>query len=237
MENRNSYKSIQMLRVVNCLILLMSAVVFFSCGKKWKQTTEVAFQFKMSSVPPNPYLSFQSGTIVFNEFYFEGERKQGKGVSFHSARPEGWTVDYASGLTTPPVQFDIPQGTYTEIELEIENESYSGATIEIHGTYTNPLSQQIPVVFQYFEDDVFYFRAEADNGQSEIVLIEDQPAEAEVVFNVSFWFSTVTSNMLGQAQTTIIGGQEVILIDDSQNSDIYDLVVSRMEKGNHAIFK
>lgn len=236
MEQTKFFRLIQMLRSVNFLILLLS-FFFISCGKKWKKTTEVDFQFKMSTAAPSTFLAFESGSIAFTDFYFEGERKQGKEVSFHSAQPDGWTVDYASGITAPPVQFDIPQGTYVEIELEIENEGFSGATIELQGTYTNSLSEQIPVVFQYFEDDVFYFRAEADNGLSEIVLIEDQPAVAEVIFNVSSWFTTVTANMFSQAQKSFIGGQEAIVISDSENSEIYDLVVSRMEIGNHARFK
>lgn len=215
--------------------LLFFSTFLLSCGK-WKKTTTVDFQFEINKISNISFLNFQGGHIHLQEISFEGGRKQGKDVAFHHSA-EGIKADFTSGGTYPPIVLDIPQGTYNSIEVEVDNkEGVTGEpSILINGTYINGMGST-PFRFEFNSSETFEVEAEADNGGKEIVLIEDMPAIAKVVFDPNYWFSTVTQSMLDNATLTNIMGTPTIVISTSSNEDIYDIVVDRIDDATEAVF-
>lgn len=216
------------------LIVIFSASLV-SCGK-WKKTTTVEFQFEINKSSTISYLNFTGGHILLKEISFSGQRKQGKDVVFH--HPVDYTkINFASGAANPSIIVDIPQGTYTSAELEIENrEGVSEPSILILGAFTNSMGSNIPLRFEFNSSESFEVEAEAEDGGKEIVLIEDISAKSKIIFDPNYWFGTVTQNMLDNATLSNVSGIQTIVISSSSNEDVYDIIVDRIDDASEAIF-
>ena len=61
-------------------------------------------------------------------------------------------------------------------------------------------------------------------GTTTIDLVAGSPSKAIIQLNPVFWFSTVASTQLDNADVTVINGVATILINSTVNSDLYDLL-------------
>lgn len=217
------------------LITILVFSFLTSCGK-WKKTTTAEFRLEINKSSTLQYLSFSSGHFLLNELRIEGERKQGKSIGFmHSAN--GAKADFSTGAFNPSIMVDMPQGTYSSIELEIENKEGVGEpSILLIGTYINSMNNPVPVRFEFNSVETFEAVAEADDGGKEIVLIEGIPANAKIQFDLNYWFGTVTQNMLENAAHTNVMGVPAIVISTTSNEDIYDIVSERIDNATEAVF-
>ena len=169
-------------------ILLISAFCTFlffafSCGRKWKKSTVVSFQFEINKdTSTNGYLVFDSGYIIVGEIDFSGERKQGKDVDIDYNIDS--KADFATGLTIPLINMDIPQGTYKKIDIDIKvNKKDTEPTILLIGAYINDSTASVPLRFEFNSGITFEIEPKSKNGSNEIVLIEDIPAIAAIIFD------------------------------------------------------
>ncbi len=220
------------------VFFLIVTMIFFllqSCGKKWKKTTNVAFKFEINK-QSNGYLKFNDGYIYIKEIKFSGDRKQGEDVYFNRDFGNESKANFITSSTF--VDFDIPQGTYTDIEIEIEACEHSGEEVlELTGTYINDYGDTFLVEFIFDLKIIFQIKAESADGNNEIVLIEDKPAVATTIFDPLFWFGTVTKTMLDSADVEDDDGIPTIEISDSDNEYIYILVLGKIDKGNRMVFQ
>lgn len=218
------------------VLLFVAATFTFSCNKKWKKTAPAGFNiYCEKSIPGNTFLSFQSGTIYLDKFGMEGDRKQGDDVTFENEFQSSSEINVSTSVIIPALSYDIPQGTYTElrVDLRIRNSS-GGNSITLNGGYDNG-TIIIPVIFEFMDKiDIRMFATSSGGG--DITLLEDSPASATISFHIMSWFGTVTSNMLDNATQTDIGGVMTIVINDNENSDIYDAVVNRIGLSETVIF-
>jgi hypothetical protein len=213
-------------------------VLFSSCGKKWKKPTDVAYLFQMNSNVSSSYVRINSGTIVLEELDFDGTRKQGENeISFDKKFENGQTITFTSSPSNSGISFDIPQGTYTEIRIRLKIKDFnSNNSLTLSGYYINTVNDTLPVLFDFAKSETIEIKAASANGSPEIVLMEDKPSGATVVLHPHYWFSTVTQNMLENADTTIINGIPSILVNENDNEDIYDLIIGRIRDGSEVLF-
>ncbi|MGM0408683.1 MAG: hypothetical protein ACQERU_11915, partial [Bacteroidota bacterium] len=68
-------------------------------------------------------------------------------------------------------------------------------------------------------------------------LKKDTPATATVVLDVPFLFQLVNIGMIQFAETTPIDDQDVILINIEKNTDIFNLLATRLEKSMRVNFE
>ena len=92
------------------------------------------------------------------------------------------------------------------------------------------------MIFDFSADDALKISAQSAIGGAEILLQEDKPTNATLIFNPNYWFAAISQSDLDSAVQSIIDGVSTIVISDDENADIYDIIVGRLEEGNKAIF-
>jgi len=232
-----------MKKYISYILFLFILCGLFSCGKKWKETTQASFVFEIND-DSNGYIQFDEGYIILHNFDFSGNREQGKKeVDFE--RNFGNQTNLAkvsltgTSNTSYPIEFDIPQGTYTSIDIQIEISMQQGneQAVLLTGIYTKDNGSDIPLQFEFNQGISFTIKAQNQNGSGDIVLVEDKPAEATVILDPIYWFGTVSKNMLENASLKNIQGTPTLVVSHTHNSNIYDMVVGRIGSGNKVVFK
>lgn len=218
----------------------LSPLVFFfvivcaSCKKDkiWKIPTDVTFKMDINRSPGlSGNLVWTSGSVMIANFTFDGKRDQGGDVYF--------TKDYSSGLNiffdpNNPISawdFDIPQGTYTQINISYKTYGSPGDEhIIVEGSYTNSSNSNIyPVKFEFEAEEFYNVVARTPSGSTQIVLSSDNATTATIKADPVYWFQTVTTSMMDNAALVIVNGNPTILINEDTNEDIYDAVRDRMD--------
>jgi hypothetical protein len=223
-----------------------------SCGKKWKQTTNVEVDFEIAS-SYSTLFNITSCNIEVGEIDFSGDRKQGGNVSFADAKSTPSPFILNIGSATSGVQYDIPQGVYTYISLHLNVVSQSSTpSISISGIitqdpnvdtisisppiYISEASKTIPMIFEYHSTLHFDLNATTTNGSSEITLVEGTPATCNISLDPYYWLATITKIQFKKASRDTINGISTVLINESHNRNIYDSVVIRINENAKAVF-
>jgi hypothetical protein len=69
------------------------------------------------------------------------------------------------------------------------------------------------------------------------VLKKNNPSTATVLVDIPFMFQLINPGMIQLAETTIVNGEEIILINPETNTDIFNLLATRLEKSMRVIFE
>lgn len=221
------------------LVFVLSITLLWlnSCGKKWKKPTAVTFKFQLNSNSSSAWIKFTSATITLNKIYFSGNRKQGQNqVDLQQSYTNSITIFPSS--SSGNIQFDIPQGTYNQIDVKLEmDEDPTGASLLVNGYYINYSSDTIAIQYTLPLDKVLNMRAKNSSGGNEIVLIEDKPSTANIIMNPTYWFSSVSESSLYWASYSYINGVPTVLIDEDNEVSIYESVTSNVTGGNEVVFQ
>jgi hypothetical protein len=236
------------------LYLFVLVTMLVSCGKKWKQTTDVDIDFKVLS-SYSTLLTITSCKVQLSEIDFSGDRKQGGNVSFTDTNPNPAEFIFNTGGATAGIHYDIPQGDYKYMNLHIAAVSKNSTPgISISGIVTEEDShidtisilppiyylepaQTIPMIFEFNGPLAFDLNATTTSGNSEILLNEGTPATCEIIFDPYYWFETITKKQFKKASRDTINGVATIVINESENRNLYDSVVTRISQTTKAVFK
>lgn len=222
------------------VLVIFSFLWMTACRKdknEWKKPTDVAFKADVNrGEAMSGTLKFTGGTIVLREFSFDGERLQGDDVYFEKQFPGGLTVALDANKLIPELDFDIPQGNYTKITIELEIEGSGSKSIAVNGSYTNSNGDTYPLRLELEEIEIYTVVAKDISGSSEIVLNKDLPTNALITFDPVHWFGTVSAGMLDNASLVDVGGVMTILINDANNEDILDKVTDRIDEATEVAF-
>jgi len=232
-----------------CFLLVLFSVVFVSCGKKWKETTKVGVSFVMTQNSTG-MLTLTSGTMNIGEIDFSGNRKKGGDVSFLDVEPAPLLLNLRNGVAQSIDHYDIPQGEYTSINIVVKTvPQNTSPAISLSGIFTYTLtvadddsdsvveSKNIPVLFELNAGQSFSMNATATNGGSEIVLISGTPATCEITLNPYYWLATITEKQFKNTDKYEVNGTETIVINETENEDLYALIVARINQNATAVFK
>lgn len=185
---------------------------------------------------PAGRLSINRGNLLIEAIEFEGRRDEGKDVFFISNFTGPVKADLETGESNRQVTFDIPQGVYNRIEIDL----YLGGDDEIpfvlEGTLRKGPFEEIPVRFEYNLREQIRVRAEPGGQTDRIVLKKDMPSTARVVVDAGFIFRLVNMAMLQDATITVYGDEDMVLINLSNNTGIFGLMATRLEKSFRIIF-
>jgi hypothetical protein len=170
-------------------------------------------------------LTFNSGFITIREVVFDGENGN---TSVSRTKEKIAIINYATGEITPEVSMVVPAGNYTSVNLGIElQDENDDPSVVIEGTYTNSDGDIIPIRFEFNSGEVF----EANAAQVE--LAEGTNVVGKITFDAVSWFSTVNANMLDNANLT----DGTIIISETKNSSIFDIVADRLDVETQATFE
>ena len=184
---------------------------------------------KVSSSQMNENISFTSGYVWVREIVFDGSLQSGPSISRTVERFS--KIDFATGVATPPLDdITIPAGTYTFVNLGIElRDEDAQPAIIMEGTYTHTDTSIIPIRFEFNSGEVF----EAETSQ-QVEVNEDQTVLSRIVFDPQVWFSVVSTNALDNAN---VNGDGVIVISESRNASIFDIVADRLDVSTQSVFE
>ena len=206
-------------------LISVALIAFTSCEKddlgepvvqlEFKTVTS-EFMLKNTSVTTNS-VGFDSGHIILESVEFELESDTDS-LEMEFEVENYITVDFATGETNPDLSFiRLRQGTYTEMELEIELwDQTEQPAIVLAGSWTDENGTIHPVRFEFDSGQSFSVEIEGN-----FVVNENTSMVAEVTFDPGIWFSGVTNEAFSAATKNNDG---VILINSEENEDIYDTV-------------
>lgn len=220
-------------------IILISLIVT-GCGRKWKETAIVDFDFEIYGTDPVSYgFWFTEGQVNVSRLTFEGNRLQARSVTFEDDFGSPLPIDIPTGLADNSLQYDLPQGTYREVRMEIFLESGADSTPSI-------------TLKGYFIDssgvlrDVHFFVS----GKIESNLITKYPGEREdfsilsgdnyhsvIRLKLNDWFSSIPRSILENAEISNLNGRETIVISDEHNVPIYSAILPKLGQFDEVQFE
>lgn len=230
----------------NLLIASLVLMIFglLSCEKdELTLPAEVNFEFSMEPYQTDGTLksmnsfNLNEGTIEINSLEFDGRRSQGEDYYFTKHFDEALHADLHTGKKNQEVTFDIPQGVYNRIDLNLTIGTEEDNAIRLQGTFQQGPFEEITVVFEYSFTENVRIRARNKEGNEQIVLKKDTPTTATVVLDVPFLFQLVNTGMIQFAEITPVDGSDVILINIEKNTDIFNLLATRLDKSMRVIFE
>lgn len=210
-------------------------------------------------------IHIEEGRYLLSEVEFKGYRESGEDYFFEKEFEQGLEAPMAAGMPYTAFYFDMPQGLYERISISLkvkkgaggdqtdddgddngdddenddENDSLfdKNASLILYGTYTNARAQRIPLIFVYNYDDTFDYTAKAANAEEVIMVGNDQQVSASLRFNPSHWLQLINSRMLESADLKPVNGVETIILSEEQNSQIFDVLASRIKSASALSFE
>jgi hypothetical protein len=136
----------------------------------------------------------------------------------------------------------IPQGTYTFIELELETSDQNDeAGLVLIGSYLRTNGQTYPLRLEIAAGLLVELDAQTLQGAGPIVLEQNRIATAKIFFDPIALMAAVPAASLENAQLTTREDEEgneeaYILINEEVNETIYEIALTRIEIASSVIF-
>lgn len=219
--------------------LSLSVLLIVGCKKnELKKPTDVSFNIDINrNESTDGKLVFTSGTINLSSFNVNGVRQEGDPIAFSNSFPQGLIVNFNSTGTISELDYDIPQGVYTSLEVSFEtHEGPGGVTIVVNGIYSNNGGTDIPVMFEFLSSESFEIESEDGVNSGLVVLDKDTPANAIIQLDPIHWFDILSNNQMENATLTNVGGTMTLLINEENNENLYDLLADRVDESAESIF-
>ncbi|UKN01285.1 hypothetical protein K6119_16275 [Paracrocinitomix mangrovi] len=221
------------------ILVLTIFVGLTSCKKsELKKPADVSVQMDINRQPSTQgHLEFNSGYIRITDFRVEGTRQEGAPVEMNKDFSQGLLITFSPTIMVSELNLDIPQGNYTDLDISFDTfDDLGQPTIQVEGTYTNQSSQTFPVIFEFESSETFSINGESETGEPIIVLDKNIPSNTFIQFDPQYWFDIVTINMWDNAVMVDVQGTMTILINESVNDAIYDLIADRIDDATEATF-
>ena len=222
--------------VISLMVAMVFTLILSNCespvdSDKDTATLDVSMlmdvtEFSVQKVSTATSLLFVSGSVTIREIVFDGDLDDSTSVSITHEQVS--TIDLVTGTTTPALDVTIPAGTYAWVNLGIEIQDVDATpSVIAEGIYTDAENTEIPLRFEFNSEEVF--EAEAPMH----TFAPGTDAIAHIDFSPSEWFSTITGTMLDEA--TRVDG--VILVNESTNTSLFDIVADKLDDATQATFQ
>lgn len=210
----------------------------YSCEDKWKQPASVSFLFQFNNSSTTSLIKLDWGSVQLKKLVINGNRNQGtKDITLEKNFDNYLQVDLSQSTANSVMQLDIPQGTYTKLNLSVDIvQTQNIPALMIKGKYVKSIGDTIPVRFEFSSGQTFTFTAKTKQGDNEIILIEGTPTTATIFLSPDYWFETIDKKTLDSAVLEKENGILTLLINKENNENIYQSVVTRITSGNLIIF-
>lgn len=210
------------------LFSIAAVIASTSCEEdELKLPAEVNISFDMNSftlgddTKAAPLFTIDEGYIIINTIEFDGEREQGDDYFFTNTFEELLQAEMHTGNINQDVSFDIPQGVYYKVEFNfiVGDEEYPA--LRLRGISNDPVLGDIPVLFEYPFVEEIQIEATNINGKKEIVLRKDRPSTATIILDIPLLCKLFNPGMIQQAELVSIEGEDVLLINNETNTNIF----------------
>lgn len=210
--------------------LLLAALQ--SCVKaELKKPTEVKFGFDHNSKESSSF-QFTSGETHITKMTVSGSRIEGDDIYFDRDFSESITTDLNGSAEVQDFRFDIPQGEYEQLKVSfIIKTSTDEPALKLSGKYVIAGQPPVNVEFELHADQYFDLIIE-NQGGSNVVLQKEQDRVARIIFDTDYWFDNITESMMSNADVINNNGLSTVFITPTQNENLYQLVLSRVNHTN-----
>ncbi|MEA1886846.1 MAG: hypothetical protein U9N72_06530 [Bacteroidota bacterium] len=177
------------------------------------------------------------GYIILSSLEFDGKREQGEDYFFTSLFDEPLQAAMHTGVASQDVSFDIPQGIYNMIELNLSLGNEESPALWLRGKFQLGPFVDIPVLFEYSFSEEIRVRAKNKEGNRQVILKKETPATATILLDAPFMFQLFNMGLLRNVEHFIIEGEETIIINNEKNTVIFNLLATRLDKSLQVIFE
>lgn len=221
-------------------LMLFVAAMLTGCGKKWKKATPVAMDFQTVGFDQAGAvvegLDFTTGHAKVTNMQVLGARKQSDDIDLEQSNSANINFNAENG--TNAFNFDIPQGTYTDLNLLMTvGNNNNDPSIMLDGTYTDPNGDVVVVQFDLRLQDVIRVQVKDSDNSNEVVLVADEKKTLNITLDFNYWFSSITPLMWYEADHVGVSSNSPIKIDENNNQSIYEVVKDRIPEGITAKFE
>ncbi|MCU4174227.1 hypothetical protein [Carboxylicivirga sp. N1Y90] len=237
--------------------ILIVLIFLYSCQKKeYTVPVNVELEVALKNGTSN-HLSFDSGTILFKQIFFDGHRTQGGDVHFATKTddeigPFQFFFDHPALIEN----FDIPQGVYSLIEWELtldeiddiendDDDNDEGNNIDnnskiedfetegglvFNGTYNSLSGHIVPLFIIIDEDEIFKVKTINNDGLQDITISAEKPYLAQIKFDPYYATKTISVESLESSDLSHTDlGAAYIEISSDQNEVLYENILFRLQ--------
>lgn len=222
------------------LYIAVLALVFAGCSAKWKETALLRIDFDVYGTEAVNYgFWFTSGEVRVSRLQFQGDRLQARGVQFENEFEPSFTIDIPTGLAENPLVYDMPQGTYRNVEMEVflDRRQDTMPTINLNGFFRDSIGTIRDVRFQVNGKIESKLITLYPGDRDDYSMVSGEVYQARIRLNLSDWFSTIPRSFLESAEVDMIGGRETILISAERNVPIYSTILPKLGQFDEVQFE
>jgi len=227
------------------LVVLIIAVSSLSCEKdELKLPSELNIEFDMNAFSLDEEASkgpqlliIDEGSLIINTMEFDGKREQGDDYFFSSSFEIPVEAEMHTGKSNQNISFDIPQGIYNSIEMNIKIGDKEKTALRLKGRLSKGPFEDIPVVFEYSFSEEIRVRAEDKQGNRQIILRKDRPSTARIIMDAPRLCRLLNMRMIMMANQAVVNGEQILLINNTQNTEIFNIMATRLDQSLRVIFE
>lgn len=208
------------LRLLCGLMLLM-----FACSKvnQLKQPTSLCFEVVLSdSDALNQRIQYNSSTITLEQMTLEGQRTEGSDVYFTMDYQPVESIAMSSGVMQA-LNFDIPQGMYTHLNLRWHPQH--GSIFQVEGNYRNDNGMTYPMRIELTMYVPFSIVYEGNSADFQV-----DKTTGTIVLAIRDWFLPTQLDLLNNAELVEENGQAIVLINAEHNVKLYQHIFTAFAK-------
>lgn len=226
------------------LIMKTTIFIFFSvflglvsCKKaELKKPTTVSTVFGINTDDNETIdLEFETADLTLQNFRITGKRIDGPNIDFNRILDNSLNIDLDGTTSINELEFDIPQGEYTELIIEFNSTSSSYS-----GEYKLSNGPKVDVIFELSDTHLFQIICEYNNQTDLIELDKNVNRIIDIELNCKNWFNSLSSSQLDNADLTNNNnnglGNSSIIINSSNNISLYNIILTNITLGNKASF-
>ena len=226
-------------QIKSIFFVLMLFGLLLACQKEpLKQPVSVNLSIDMNrlSDPLHSY-HFEVGNIWIQSIRLLGDRVEGEDIDYFRDFPGGLALDMNGQLNLNDLGFDLPQGDYDSLNLEIATIGNAAATLKIEGQFVSPAHTADTLALLFEVDEPLVFAWKVQNGNShQISLNANTDYRLQVHFDPIYWFGNISYQMLDAADSVFINNVNTISINKNQNTGIFSIVKMKIKEWNKAFF-
>lgn len=227
------------IQLCSLLVLLLTVN---ACQKK-EFTEPVAVQLLVKMAEGNSSsVSFEAGTVLFDQILFDGQRQQGGSVHFTTEAGKAVGPVHFSKETERFIKsFDIPQGVYTHMQWHFllgdidELTDDETDTFEPEGglvlyAYLNRADgSQLPLRIVVDDDEQLMVKVLAGDSYGDITLSAVNSYEMQLILDPYYAVRTISAASWEEADVEEDGEQTYVEVSSDENEDLYETILFRLE--------
>jgi hypothetical protein len=190
-------------------------------------------------------LIFTEGSLRISGIDFNGTRENDNNYKFSIDFDNVLVANLSDNTMSQPVSFDIPEGSYKEIEITLQpsNQRNNSPAFNIQGNCqyfskdpSRPYETKVECNFFQIYNDPLNLIVETEDGNKQVVFKEGNWDTLEVIIDLEYLFQEVNPRVF-LTDSLYNREQQNITISEENNFDIYLDLATRVKRSIKAIIK